>query len=150
TSGPLLLDPTAQTLEEETAATAASSAPPEAPSASGTSAQPVPSQCSISARVAVEVPGLRAEPTAQTSLEEIAATALSLLSAAVLLRLGTTRHERPSQCSARVPPADFPTAQTSLGATAATPRSSLLSVPGLGLVIGDHLPPLHCSMRVGP
>src|SRR5262249_12435257 len=128
-------------------------APPVAPSASGISVQLVPSQCSSSAWVAplvVDVPAVRAEPTAQTSWEERAATALSVLSVAVRFRLGTTAQETPSPCPVRVPPADWPTAQRSVGATAATPCSSLLRVPGLELLSGAHWPALHCSTRVGP
>src|SRR5579884_3784105 len=94
-------------------------------------------------------------PTAQTSVEETAATLerTSLMGFGPGLGLFTTLHSVPFQCSVSVFRAEEllavkPTAQTSFEETAATLRNSLLIEPGLGLVTTLHFVPFQCSVNV--
>src|SRR5579859_3341906 len=117
----------------------------------GTIVQEVPFQCSTR----VPVPGLGkvAEPTAQTSADETAATLVSMLVVNPKLGLGMMVQCCPSQCSVSVgdiPPlegSDPPTAQISDTEMALTLLSRLM--PGaLGLETICQAVPFQCSMRV--
>jgi hypothetical protein len=121
--------------------------------------QALPSQCSSTALPGYDARSGTAPPTAQTSLLEIAATALSerLMAGPDGVGDGTMLHVLPFQCSASVayagdefPFALKPTAQTSLLATAATPRSALwVPLPGaFGVGTTLQLVPFQCSARV--
>jgi len=93
-------------------------------------------------------------PTAQTSVDETAATLKSSLSTEAGLGLVTTLHCVPFQCSISVwegpPLACHPTAQISLAETTATLVSVLYSEPVLGLCTTLYCVPSHCSITVWP
>src|SRR5579885_2814505 len=79
----------------------------------------LPFQCSISVSDGLSVPWLLYDPTAQTSLVELAATPYRLLNEPPGLGLLTRLHFVPFQCSIIVP-RPSPTAQASLAEIAAT------------------------------
>src|SRR5262249_49933245 len=115
-----------------------------ASSGEGTTVHSLPSQCMNTASD-------RLWPTAHTSLDARAATALSQLQP-FGFGLGTTVHCEPSQCSMRgwggtkqgPGPLD-PTAHTSSVATALTPNS-WLETSGVGAATIVHCTPSQCSI----
>src|SRR5438105_3914447 len=104
----------------------------------------LPSQCSVSVWSV-------AMPTAQMSVEEIAAIACKRLSRPGTLGLGTMVHALPSQCSTSVCRAPIepiaPTAQTLLADRAATPLSVLSPWSELGLATTRQARP-HAGVGV--
>src|SRR4029077_10394651 len=79
-------------------------------------------------------------PTAQTSLDDDAATPLSRLGGR---KPADTDQLVPSQCSISAPGPRLPTAQTSLADTTATPFRRLLFIPAPGTSV-------HCPAKVVP
>src|SRR5262249_26183059 len=110
----------------------------------------VPSQWSVRVLQLGDAWGFVVKPTAQTSLDAIAATALSPLVkfGPITFGLGTVTQLDPFQCSMNACAPTEPTAQASLGEIAATPfrlvwfgwvfgRAAILQEPaGLGVGLG--------------
>jgi hypothetical protein len=112
-----------------------------------------PFQCS--ARFASATPSFETDPTAQTSVDETAATPLKRLIGNGGAGGETLAHEDPPQCSMSIWLENVglnvafvsPTAQTSLAETAAVPVSTFARVP-FGLAIAWYLPS-HVSVLGG-
>src|SRR5260221_8729582 len=103
----------------------------------------LPFQCSMSVP-----PPETAEPTAQASVDETAATPCRT---PPLMGLGVTLHREPFQCSISACPtgalSTFPTAQTSFVDAAAIARRLTLSIPVIGYGSGrmHHCEPFQSS-----
>src|ERR1700752_5154682 len=113
----------------------------------GTTAQLVPSKCSINVSVAACLGGATGveKPTAQTSFGASASTAFNLFVPSPTLGVATLFQSVPSQCIAEVSmwsePLN-PTAQASFVASADAPnKNSLLDSP----VVAPHAEPFQCS-----
>src|SRR3984885_411179 len=115
----------------------------------GTTAQLVPSKCSINVKVAACLGGATGveKPTAHTSFGASARTAFNLFVPSPTLGVATRFQFVPSQCIAEVSMLSEPlnpTAQASFAASADAPnKNSLLDSP----VVAVHAVPFQCSKR---